>query len=380
MKKTILYIVLINVLLSCKKEITTPLAVVNSNLATSSSNVGWDKITSQSCLYNLKTSINGKIINNEKKEISQQFPNLQKIVSYKDNVMTNITLTNDEGSSIIKYEENTLIGLNKIPYEKPKINPVIELKEKIEDYYLIDTLWNNTDVFYLDSKKNNDTYIFNKETKLLIAYLSETGYGLSTLTFEDYREVNGYLLPFKKKNFVPKSAYIQEYTFQERKLNVIFPDNQFELNKDLTYLKKGSLIPDFTLPTVSDDNKVFSNNDLEGKVTLIDFWATWCKPCIKEFPVIEKYYNTYKNKGFNVISISLDTDIERLKSFSRKKIFPWTTSLYSADGLKGDIAKKFQLASLPKLILVNKEGRIIAMDKELRHDKLGKVLSEILDN
>lgn len=113
------------------------------------------------------------------------------------------------------------------------------------------------------------------------------------------------------------------------------------------------------------------------KVILVDFWATWCAPCVAEMPHIIEVYNENKDKGFEVIGISLDDSIEAVEKFSADKGIEWPQY---CDGLGYDneLAQRFGINRLPASFLVGKGGKIIASD--LRGDELGVVVKKALED
>lgn len=365
------------VLISCQKEIGSKQELIDRHMELTSPNNDWGKISSLSATYSLKTIINGNVVSEEFKELSQKIPGLQKVVSRKNDTITTITLTNEEGRNLIKFNDGKFFGINSIPAEDIEFSPIFKLKENIEDYSFTDSIWQGEPSFFLKSESKKDTYIFNKETTYLVAYISESNYGKSITRFEKHKEANGFIQPFKKTISIQEAGYSQQYTFDKISYNEQFPDDHFQLKQEWQSLEKGSLAPSFNLPTVFDENKMLSNSVFEGKVTLLDFWATWCKPCIKEFPIIDTQFKKYKDKGFQVVSISIDRDIDSPKSYLEKNPFSWNTSLYSSGEFKSELAKDYQIVALPKPILIDREGKIIAMDDELRGEKLESVLKEI---
>lgn len=362
---------------SCKEEISLPEHLIKKNLALTSPNNDWSKVESQSAKFELKTIINGNVVSNESKELSQKFPRFQKMVSTKKDVINNIIITKGSESSMINFKNAAFFGISSIPKEKISISPVIDLMEKKEDYTLIDSIWNGEPSYFVMSEKYKDSYVFDKNSSHLIAYLSESGYGKSTTTYSDYQEADGFILPFKKTVSIEEAAYLQDYTYQSRSMNITFPPNHFDLDEKWKPLGKGTQIPDFNLPMVFEEKKMVSSADIMGKITLIDFWATWCKPCIEEFPIIEQQYKAFKSKGFQVVSISVDKSIDAPKSYLSKKPFPWDYSLFLEGGFESDLAESYQLVSIPKPILINEQGEIIAVDAELRNGKLESVLKEV---
>lgn len=149
------------------------------------------------------------------------------------------------------------------------------------------------------------------------------------------------------------------------------------LKKQLDKLKTtdiGGLAPEFSAPTPEGDMLALS--DVRGKVTLVDFWAAWCRPCRAENPNIVSVYKKYHDKGLNVIGVSLDTRAE-----------DWTRAI-ETDGLEWNhisnlkrfqdpIAQLYNINAIPAAFLLDENGVIIA--KDLRGAALEQKVSELLN-
>jgi thiol-disulfide isomerase/thioredoxin len=94
---------------------------------------------------------------------------------------------------------------------------------------------------------------------------------------------------------------------------------------------------------------------LQGKVVLIDFWATWCKPCTQEMPNVIALYNKYHNKGFEIIGISLDSDLVKLKTYLTYNQITWP-QYYDGKGWNNAISSRFGVRSIPTTVLIDKNG------------------------
>jgi peroxiredoxin/predicted negative regulator of RcsB-dependent stress response len=107
-----------------------------------------------------------------------------------------------------------------------------------------------------------------------------------------------------------------------------------------------------------------------GKYVLIDFWATWCAPCIAELPRLQAAYRTYHDAGFEIIGISLDESKTAVVDFARARNIPWA-QLHNASG-SADLVEAFGVSSIPATYLIDPEGTVIRLDAR------GKALEETL--
>lgn len=139
----------------------------------------------------------------------------------------------------------------------------------------------------------------------------------------------------------------------------------------------GKHIPSFSYVSLDDPRVTFTPESYKGKYVLIDLWATWCGPCVAEMPNLHKAYEKFKGPDFEVLSLSMDQDKERITPFRKKWTMPWNHGF--APGVwQSQIAELFEASSIPKPILVGPDGTILAITTGLRGEDLEKTLSTYL--
>jgi peroxiredoxin len=197
------------------------------------------------------------------------------------------------------------------------------------------------------------------------------------------------------KNFIrehPKSSvsplvalmqFGQEISAHDIDTLIAFLDPSIHTSVYVSELKKladkmritevGALAPDFTLNTPEGTPLTLSS--LRGKIILLDFWASWCVPCRKENPNVVAAYAKYKDKGFDILGVSLD----REKGAWVKAIADDKLTWHHVSDLKfwqNEAAVKYGVQQIPLSLLIDKDGKIIA--KNLRGEELTKKLAQLM--
>ncbi|MFM7764829.1 MAG: redoxin domain-containing protein [Sphingomonadales bacterium] len=162
------------------------------------------------------------------------------------------------------------------------------------------------------------------------------------------------------KAYAPGGKYMAEMT------------SKYEKEKVLAI---GAVAPDIKLK--QPDGTEIALSSLRGKVVLIDFWASWCGPCRRENPFNVKMYNDFKDKGFEIFGVSLDSDAGRWKSAIANDSLVWK-HVSDLGGWQSAPAKMYQVSSIPATYLLDRDGKIIA--KGLRGENLSAKLQEIFAN
>lgn len=124
------------------------------------------------------------------------------------------------------------------------------------------------------------------------------------------------------------------------------------------------------------DGEEFNLVNYQGKVVLIDFWATWCGPCVAEYPQIRSLWEKYHAQGFEVVGVSMDADRESLAKYLREKEVPWIVLNDEADGGKHPSTEHYSIQTVPAMFLVGRDGKVITTKVEVA--KLDELLKEAL--
>ena len=132
----------------------------------------------------------------------------------------------------------------------------------------------------------------------------------------------------------------------------------------------GVPFPDFNEKDIQGDE--LSISKYKGKVVLLDFWATWCPPCVREVPDIQKLYNKYHSQGFEIVGISLDEEKDALENFVKQRKMPWP-QIFAGNRFENKLAIKYGIAFAPSTFLIGRDGKVVKqvmgteeLDKELQ--------------
>ncbi len=139
-------------------------------------------------------------------------------------------------------------------------------------------------------------------------------------------------------------------------------------------LRTGDPVPLFKAETI--DGEPFALEDLKGHVVLLDFWATWCGPCVKEIPTIKRMVRHFRDDGFKVVGISLDKDLDRLRRTLEKQDITWP-QICDGKGWRAELAQQFGIRGIPTAILLDRDLRVVT--PRARGTRLVRELARLYD-
>lgn len=149
------------------------------------------------------------------------------------------------------------------------------------------------------------------------------------------------------------------------------------LGASAVLLAEDVVAPDFTLANLAGENVTLSELLKEGPV-IVDFWATWCKPCIKAFPDLQQVFDNYKDCGLKVLAVSIDgpKSSSRVGSLIKSKGNTFEVLLDPSQ----EVAKKLHVTSVPRTVLINTDGKItyaVTGYRPTNHEQLESAVSAL---
>jgi peroxiredoxin len=137
--------------------------------------------------------------------------------------------------------------------------------------------------------------------------------------------------------------------------------------------------PNFTMQ--SAEGNAISLSQFKGKVVMIDFWATWCPPCVKSIPEVKNLWKKYKDKGLVILGVSLDKDLQAWQTYIKNNDMTW---FQVADGKfwENDAAILYGVESIPNVCIIDQKGNIVAkgLNPMGQSEEIEQTLSTLLEN
>ncbi|HVA50102.1 MAG TPA: TlpA disulfide reductase family protein [Pirellulales bacterium] len=124
----------------------------------------------------------------------------------------------------------------------------------------------------------------------------------------------------------------------------------------------------------------FELSQYKGKVVLVDFWATWCGPCVAELPNVKDVYAKYHDRGFEVVGISLDNDADALSEFVKERHIAWPVLFEGGENASGwghPLAEQYKVDSIPLAILLDRQGKVVSL--HARAKRLGELVGQLIE-
>lgn len=131
-------------------------------------------------------------------------------------------------------------------------------------------------------------------------------------------------------------------------------------------------------PTI--DGGQFDLSNHRGKLVLVDFWATWCRPCLAELPNVRAAYEKYHDRGLEIVGVSFDWRREDLAGFLERQPTPWPHIFFDEDGSRGwenPLGRQYDIRAIPSMMLIDHEGRLTAMN--MRGHQIEFAVADALD-
>lgn len=281
-----------------------------------------------------------------------------KITVYKDSLDKSVVRGGDENKMFEEYKGNMIAQRNEM--QSLQQEGMAAMRDGNNEK--VDAIRNEIQSIREATGKHNLDYIKeNKDNFVSVLILSEL-VGQRLITPDEAEEVFASMPQEIKdtkraKDLAEMMAKIKEQEAASKQASV------------------GNQAPDFSGPT--PDGETLALSDAMGKYTIIDFWASWCKPCRAENPNVVKVYNKYHDKGLNIISVSLDRADARdrwLTAIENDKMDWFHVS--NLQEWQDPIARAYGVRAIPATFLLDKNGMII--DKDLRGEDLETKMAKLL--
>ena len=141
-------------------------------------------------------------------------------------------------------------------------------------------------------------------------------------------------------------------------------------------VEEGEPAPEFSLPSIYADQAAISLQDLKGKAIYVDFWASWCAPCLKSLPLYNDMYHKYKDQGLEVVAINVDNPIEDGLDF----LLDTPLDFLIPSDPDGETATQFNVIGMPSSYLISPDGEVKLVHMGFRDGDMEMIEAAVIEN
>ena len=309
----------------------------------------------------------------------------------------NVNLENSNGKTVYlqRYDNGKMVKLDSVVAKNNIAVFKVQQSENNDAYCIMMKSWRRPLTFFADNQDvtiSGDCQNYNGINVLASVSQEKLNHFTSDVNdIEDEQKMYYYVIDFVKQNIEnPLGAYVAyryKWLFDLDTLKNILkhmPEDmqsgyKAELEQYVENLKKsspGNPYIDFTQDDVNGKPFTFSSVIGKSKVIILDFWASWCPDCRKANPELVEIYNQYKDKGLDIVSVSLDTDKERWIDAIKEDNLSWKNHVSDLKGWSNSVAGLYTVAFIPQTFVIDENGEIVGRNMPM--EKLQAYLADIL--
>ena len=309
----------------------------------------------------------------------------------------NVNLENTTGKTVYlnRLEKGQMIAVDSVVAKDNMAVFKVKKSENNDALHIMIKGWRRPLAFFADNQDVTITGDFQKYNEIKVT-ASESQEKLNKFFDEinktdDEQEIYYQAMAYVKENYEnetsPYVLYRYKWAFSLDDMNNLYdimPDDMesgymFEVLTYMDGLKKtssGNPYIDFKMKDVNGEEFIMSEHIGKAKITILDFWASWCPDCRKANPELVALYNKYKDKGLDIISVSLDTDEAAWKKAIADDNLSWPNHVSDLKGWNNEVAGMYMIAYIPQSIIIDENG--IILEKNLPSEKLEDLLNNKL--